>query len=114
MTTLTFDDSGYACRVPVAGVGKIDVVGGTEPQTAAVPVAQQGAVQRIVELPRFLYAPVRKGEQVGRVRYCWMERPWQRFLCWAAEGGLFCRKSRAGGNPCLHFSPAAGNIEEVN
>ena len=92
MTTLTFDDSGYTCRTPVAGVGEIDVIGGTEPQTAAVPVAQQGAVQRIVELPRFLYAPVRKGEQVGRVRYCLAGKTVAEVPLLAAEGAFLPEK----------------------
>ena len=69
MTTLTFDESGFSCRVPVAGQGEITVRGGEEPVTAALPVTQEGAVRRVVMLPRFLYAPVEKGQQVGCVQY---------------------------------------------
>ena len=69
MTSLTFDESGYTCQVPVAGVGEVTVNGAQDSKTAALPVTKQGSVRRVVEIPRFLYGPVQKGEQVGCVRY---------------------------------------------
>lgn len=74
MTTLTFDESGYTCRIPVAGIGELTVKGAEEPKTVALPVSKEGSVRRIVEIPRFLYAPVQKGEQVGCVRYVLEEK----------------------------------------
>lgn len=74
MTTLTFDESGYTCRIPVAGIGELTVKGKEEPKTVALPVSKEGSVRRIVEIPRFLYAPVQKGEQVGCVRYVLEEK----------------------------------------
>lgn len=69
MTTLEFDDSGYTCQLPVAGGGEVVVCGDAEIHTAVLPVTKEGAVVRQVELSRFLYAPVAKGEKVGQVRY---------------------------------------------
>lgn len=86
MTTLTFDESNYTCQVPVAGVGVITVCGASEPVTVAVPVSQQGAVRRVVELPRFLYAPISAGEQVGCVRYVLGEESVAQVPLLAAEG----------------------------
>ena len=45
------------------------VCGDAEIHTAVLPVTKEGAVVRQVELSRFLYAPVAKGEKVGQVRY---------------------------------------------
>lgn len=86
MTTLTFDESNYTCKVPVAGAGEITVCGGTEAVTVAVPVSQQGAVRRVVELARFLYAPISAGEQVGCVRYVLGEEVVAQVPLLAAEG----------------------------
>ena len=86
MTTLTFDEGNYTCKVPVAGAGEITVCGGTEAVTVAVPVSQQGAVRRVVELARFLYAPISAGEQVGCVRYVLGEEVVAQVPLLAAEG----------------------------
>ena len=88
MTTLTFDESGYTCRIPVAGIGELTVKGAEEPKTVALPVSKEGSVRRIVEIPRFLYAPVQKGEQVGCVRYVLEEKTVAEIPLLAGESAL--------------------------
>lgn len=88
MTTLTFDESGYTCRIPVAGIGDLTVKGAEEPKTVALPVSKEGSVRRIVEIPRFLYAPVQKGEQVGCVRYVLEEKTVAEIPLLAGESAL--------------------------
>lgn len=88
MTTLTYDESEYTCRIPVAGIGELTVKGAEEPKTVALPVSKEGSVRRIVEIPRFLYAPVQKGEQVGCVRYVLEEKTVAEIPLLAGESAL--------------------------
>lgn len=88
MTTLTFDESRYTCRIPVAGIGELTVKGAEEPKTVALPVSKEGSVRRIVEILRFLYAPVQKGEQVGCVRYVLEEKTVAEIPLLAGESAL--------------------------
>lgn len=108
MTTLTFDESNYSCKVPVAGVGEITVCGCSEAVTAAVPVSQQGAVRRVVELERFLYAPVKKGEQVGTVRYRLGERTIAELPLLAAENASLPQRKPSWWERVLAFFGLAG------
>lgn len=108
MTTLTFDESNYSCKVPVAGVGEITVCGSSEAVTAAVPVSQQGAVRRVVELERFLYAPIKKGEQVGRVRYRLGERTIAELPLLAAENASLPQRKPSWWERVLAFFGLAG------
>lgn len=108
MTTLTFDESNYSCKVPVAGVGEITVCGSSESVTAAIPVSQQGAVRRVVELERFLYAPVKKGEQVGKVRYLLGERTVAELPLLAAENASLPERKPSWWERVLAFFGLAG------
>lgn len=64
------DDSGYSVSVPVTGGTSPSILAqGTDGEDAVVPQGASGRVQRVVELPRFVYAPVMEGQVVGRVRY---------------------------------------------
>ncbi len=67
---LLFDDSSTVLTVPVVGgnVQEINVVGGPAAQ-AVVAKEDAGKVERRIELPRFVYAPVREGQALGRVDY---------------------------------------------
>lgn len=65
-----FDGSRVQGRVPLAGgVGGSVAVQGAGGGAASFPAADAAKIERQVLLPRFLYAPVRAGEEVGRVRY---------------------------------------------
>ena len=108
MTTLTFDESNYSCKAPVAGVGEITVCGSSEAVTAAIPVSQQGAVRRVVELERFLYAPVKKGEQVGKVRYVLGERTVAELPLLAAENASLPERKPSWWERVLAFFGLAG------
>lgn len=108
MTTLTFDESNYSCKVPVAGVGEITACGSSEAVTAALPVSQQGAVRRVVELERFLYAPIKKGEQVGTVRYLLGERTIAELPLLAAENASLPQRNPSWWERVLAFFGLAG------
>lgn len=108
MTYLTFDESGYSCLLPVAGAGEITVCGSSEPVTAALPVSQEGAVQRKVLLPRFLYAPVKKGEQVGRVQYCLGEKIVAEIPLFAAETAVLPQRKPSWWQSVLAFFGLTG------
>ena len=108
MTTLTFDESNYSCKAPVAGAGEITVCGSSEAVTAAIPVSQQGAVRRVVELERFLYAPVKKGEQVGKVRYVLGERTVAELPLLAAENASLPERKPSWWERVLAFFGLAG------
>lgn len=108
MTTLTFDESNYSWKVPVAGVGEITACGSSEAVTAALPVSQQGAVRRVVELERFLYAPIKKGEQVGTVRYLLGERTIAELPLLAAENASLPQRNPSWWERVLAFFGLAG------
>lgn len=64
------DDSGYNVYLPVTGGTAPSVlVQGMEGEAVVVPHGASERVQRVVELPRFVYAPVMERQAVGRVRY---------------------------------------------
>ena len=108
MTTLTFDESNYSCKVPVAGVGEITACGSSEAVTAALPGSQQGAVRRVVELERFLYAPIKKGEQVGTVRYLLGERTIAELPLLAAENASLPQRNPSWWERVLAFFGLTG------
>lgn len=108
MTILTFDESNYSCKVPVAGVGEITACGSSEAVTAALPVSQQGAVRRVVELERFLYAPIKKGEQVGTVRYLLGERTIAELPLLAAENASLPQRNPSWWERVLAFFGLTG------
>lgn len=64
------DDSGYMASLPVTGgLARSVQVRGSEGEAVVIPRDAAGRVKRIVELPRFVYAPVMEQQAVGRVRY---------------------------------------------
>lgn len=64
------DDSGYCVALPVTGGLTSTVqVQGTRGETVVIPRGAAARVERLVELPRFVYAPVMEQQAVGRVRY---------------------------------------------
>ena len=64
------DDSGYMASLPVTGgLARSVQVRGSAGEVAVIPRDAAGRVKRIVELPRFVYAPVMEQQAVGRVRY---------------------------------------------
>lgn len=73
-----FTQLALADLAPAAGELLFDVTGGTQPKVAAAFAAQPAAallssemeqVQVTVQAPQFLYAPVKKGDIIGSVRY---------------------------------------------
>lgn len=67
---VAFDGSQVLGRVPLAGAeGDSLPVQGAAGGMASFLAADVGQITRQVQLPRFLYAPVKAGDQVGRVRY---------------------------------------------
>lgn len=64
------DDSGCTGTVPVVGGLRTEVaVAGTSGGAVVLGLEEDAALKRTVELPRFLYAPVFKGQVVGHVVY---------------------------------------------
>ena len=64
------DDSGYTATLPVTGgLARSVQVRGSAGEVAVIPRGAAERVRRIVELPRFVYAPVMEQQAVGRVRY---------------------------------------------
>lgn len=68
--TASFHSCGLPETLPVVGgtQGETQLVPGEE-SAATLPLEQAQAITRRVLLPRFLYAPVTAGEQVGEVQY---------------------------------------------
>ena len=68
LRSLPIDDSGFQAEANVVGGVRASVaVTGTKGVDAVV--GADAKLQRTVELPRFVYAPVRAGEVLGSVRY---------------------------------------------
>ncbi len=67
---MAVDDSAYRVSVPVVGgtASTLSVMGEAG-EPVVVPRGKAAQVERVVELPRFLYAPVTAGQIVGRVTY---------------------------------------------
>jgi D-alanyl-D-alanine carboxypeptidase/D-alanyl-D-alanine carboxypeptidase (penicillin-binding protein 5/6) len=64
------DDTSFSASVPVAGGLKNTVrVSGAEGENIVVVRENRQNLKRSVQLPRFVYAPVKKGEVLGSVRY---------------------------------------------
>lgn len=64
------DDSAYSGNVPVVGgVSKSVRVAGCAGRSIVLDSVDALNLKRTVELPRFVYAPVRSGEVLGEVRY---------------------------------------------
>ncbi len=64
------DDSGVMLSLPVVGGEQEAVsVAGSKGDALALTEAQAAGLRRVVELPRFAYAPVSVGQVVGAVRY---------------------------------------------
>ena len=70
MKSVSFDGSGYSAQLPVVGgMQKTVTVCGVQGGAVALPVSEADQVIDRVLLPRFLYAPVEIGDEVGRI--CW-------------------------------------------
>lgn len=70
LKSVSFDGSGFTASLPVAGsdVGSVSVRGGLG-GSVSLPVEEADQVACRVFLPRFCYAPVQAGDQVGRLQY---------------------------------------------
>ncbi len=68
--TFSPDDSGEIWTLPVVGgvVEEITAVG-QKAGRVTLQIGEEAQIARTVKLPRFLYAPVQTGEQVGEVEY---------------------------------------------
>lgn len=68
--SVTFDDSATVLALPlVGGVSGEVAVTGNAVVKATVGANDVDRIQRVVELPQFEYAPVRKGQLVGKIHY---------------------------------------------
>lgn len=64
------DDSAESWTVPVVGgVEEKTVLNGQLAGKMVLQSGEESRIERTVKLPRFLYAPIRAGEQVGEVEY---------------------------------------------
>lgn len=65
------DETNFSSLVPVVGgeTDQVTVEAQEATESLALSEAQHQKLARVVELPRFLYAPVKAGQVVGRVRY---------------------------------------------
>ncbi|WP_330594093.1 D-alanyl-D-alanine carboxypeptidase family protein [Caproicibacter fermentans] len=70
LTCFQADDSEFRLNLPVVGgtAGSVSVLG-TAGAAALLPSDEVQNLRRTVELPRFLYAPVKRGQVLGLVRY---------------------------------------------
>ncbi len=64
------DDSGVSLSLPVVGgvLETVPIVGGTG-EPLVLTEEQHAKLKRVVELPRFAYAPIEPGQVLGTVRY---------------------------------------------
>jgi D-alanyl-D-alanine carboxypeptidase/D-alanyl-D-alanine carboxypeptidase (penicillin-binding protein 5/6) len=70
LTRYQADDSEFCVNLPVVGGTDHSVlVRGCQSDAVICPVEDVQNLQRVVELPRFVYAPVVKGQVLGLVRY---------------------------------------------
>ena len=53
----------------VGGVSQEVAVSGSTVEKVTVGIHDVDRIQKVIELPRFAYAPVRNGQLVGKVRY---------------------------------------------
>ncbi|MCI9273070.1 MAG: D-alanyl-D-alanine carboxypeptidase [Clostridiales bacterium] len=68
--SVTFDDTATAISLALAGgISQEVTVTGNAPVKATVGAEDVDRIQKVVELPQFEYAPVRKGQLVGKIRY---------------------------------------------
>ena len=70
LQTVSFDASDFSASVPLVGseTQSVSVCGAKGESIRMLPEDAQG-ITRSIMLPRFLYAPVKTGDTVGRVRY---------------------------------------------
>ncbi|QNK41360.1 D-alanyl-D-alanine carboxypeptidase family protein [Caproicibacter fermentans] len=70
LTCFQADDSEFRLNLPVVGgtAGSVSVLG-TAGAAALLPPDEVQNLRRTVELPQFLYAPVKRGQVLGLVRY---------------------------------------------
>lgn len=68
--SVSFDGSGFTAKVPVAGSAMETVLvrGGTG-GSISLPAGEADQIVRRVFLPAFCYAPVKAGDQVGKLQY---------------------------------------------
>lgn len=70
LENIKIDDSSFSVSLPVTGGNKEAVtVAGTEGENIVVLRSSKKNLQRCVQLPRFVYAPVSNGEVLGNVCY---------------------------------------------
>lgn len=68
--SVSFDGSHFSARVPVAGSESESVsVRGVDGGSLSLPTEDAENVTSRAILPRFLYAPVQKGDKVGKIQY---------------------------------------------
>ena len=104
MTSLTFDESGYSCLLPVAGAGEITVCGSSEPVTAALPVfSGRSRPAKGFAAPVSVCTGQKRGAGGPGAILSWRKnRGGNSPFCGGNRG--FCPKeSPVGGNRCLHF-----------
>ncbi len=91
--SVSFDASGFSAELPVVGseTGSVRVRGG-KGGSVSLPVEEADQVTYRVFLPMFCYAPVREGEQVGRLQYYLGNSPVYSIPVFAAESAAVLEK----------------------
>lgn len=70
LEALTAEETDFSGEIPLVGSAENNVKVSTfSDTTIAVPAGQKDKIKKTVFMPRFLYAPVEKGQIVGRVVY---------------------------------------------
>ena len=70
LSSVSFDDTPYSRRVPVAGSRKESVdVGVMSSKSCIVKKEDSDKVKREILLPQFVYAPIKRGDTLGRIVY---------------------------------------------
>lgn len=70
LVSCPIDDSQFTVSLPVVGGTANDVpVCGTKGSPVILKNGESGSLQRTVEMPKFLYAPIESGQTVGTVKY---------------------------------------------
>ena len=67
---VSFDDTALGLQVPVVGGVRDSIsVNGAFTAGASVLAEEESGIEKRIEVPAFLYAPVRKGQTVGKLTY---------------------------------------------
>ena len=66
---VSFDDTAFRFQLPVVGGVRDSISVNAGRAGASVLAEEESGIEKRIEVPAFLYAPVRKGQTVGKLTY---------------------------------------------